>query len=124
MFADRNDNGVRDSGENGLKGVVVRLMGEDGEAFRAEIGDDGNYLFDAVMPGSYYLEYTLPENAVFARVKKKGNTISGEGTGRSEKFKMKSGGSVEGPVCGALTLGRIAGRAYFDHDGDGAASDT
>lgn len=124
VFADRNDNGVRDSGENGLKGVVVRLMGEDGEAFRAEIGDDGNYLFDAVMPGTYYLEYTLPENAVFARTKKKGNTISGEGTGRSKEFKMKSGGSVEGPVCGALTLGRIAGTAYFDHDGNGTPDDT
>ena len=123
VFADRNDNGVRDEGENGLPGVTVRLMGEEGEAFRAEIGEDGNYLFDAVMPGSYRLEYTLPENAVFARTTKGGNTISGEGTGMSEAFSMSSGIQVEGPVCGALTLGKIEGIAYMDHNGDGVMAD-
>ena len=120
VFADRNDNGIRDNGENGLTGVTVRLMGDEGEAFRAEIGEDGNYLFDAVMPGTYTLEYILPDNAVFARQAKGGNTISGEGTtGTSEPFKMSSGVRLDGPVCGALTLGRIDGTAYLDHNGDG-----
>ena len=122
VFADRNDNGVRDEGENGLPGVKVRLMGEEGEAFSAEIGTDGAYLFDAVMPGTYYLEYTLPENAVFARTAEGGNTVAGEKTGRSGEFSMSSGVSVEGPVCGALTLGRLEGSAYQDHDGDGVCS--
>ena len=119
VFADRNDNGIRDDGENGLVGVTVRLMGEEGEAFSAQIGEDGNYLFDAVMPGTYTLEYTLPENAVFARNTSNGNTISGEKTGSSAPFSMKSGVEVEGPVCGALTLGRIEGIAWMDHNGDG-----
>jgi len=121
VFADRNDNGVRDEGENGLPGVTVRLMSEEGEeAFKAEIGEDGAYLFDAVMPGSYYLEYTLPENAVFARTGTGGNTISGEsGVGKSEPFDFKSGSELQGPACGALTLGRVDGLAYHDHDGDG-----
>ena len=119
VFADKNDNGVQDSGERGLAGVTVCLMGEEGEAFRTEIGEDGTYLFDAVMPGKYHLEYILPENAVFARVKKGGNTVSGEGSGQSGDFKMTSGSRIEGPVCGALTLGRIEGLAYLDHNGDG-----
>lgn len=121
VFADRNDNGVRDEGENGLPGVTVRLMSEEGEeAFKAEIGEDGAYLFDAVMPGSYYLEYTLPENAIFARTGTGGNTISGEsGVGKSEPFDFKSGSELQGPACGALTLGRVDGLAYHDHDGDG-----
>ena len=120
VFADKNDNGVRDEGENGLPGVTVRLMSETGdEAFSAEIGADGSYLFDAVMPGTYYLEYTLPERAVFARVTDGGNTVTGEGSGRSASFEMSSGIEQEGPVCGALTLGRIEGSAYLDHDGDG-----
>ena len=119
VFADRNDNGIRDDGENGLTGVTVRLMGEEGEAFSAEIGEDGNYLFDAVMPGTYTLEYTLPDNAVFARNTSGGNTISGEKTGSSAPFEMKSGIEVDGPVCGALTLGRIEGIAWMDHNGDG-----
>lgn len=119
VFADKNDNGVRDDGENGLPGVIVRLMGEEGEAFSAEIGTDGSYLFDAVMPGNYYLEYTLPENAVFARVTDGGNTISGDRVGRSESFDMSSGIEKTGPACGALTLGRIEGSVYQDHDGNG-----
>ena len=119
VFADRNDNGIRDSGENGLPGVTVRLMSEEGEAFSTEIGADGSYLFDAVMPGTYYLEYVLPENAVFARVTDGGNTIAGDGIGQSTPFDMSSGIERTGPVCGALTLGRIEGSAYLDHDGDG-----
>ena len=120
VFADLNDNGRQDEGEQGLPGVVVRLMSEEGEQFRAEIGTDGKYLFDAVMPGEYYLEYTLPEKAVFAQVTDGGNTISGEGgTGRSGSFSLATGGRVEGPRCGALTLGRIEGYAFQDHDGDG-----
>ena len=47
VFADLNDNGVRDEGENGLPGVTVRLMSDEGEAFSAVIGEDGKYLFDA-----------------------------------------------------------------------------
>lgn len=119
VFADRNDNGIRDNGEEGLPRTTVRLMSEEGEAFSTEIGADGTYLFDAVMPGTYYLEYELPENAVFARVTDGGNTISGDGKGRSEPFAMTSGVERTGPVCGALTLGRIEGSVYKDHDGDG-----
>ena len=123
VFADRNDNGVRDGDENGLSGVTVRLMGEEGEAFSSVIGEDGRYLFDAVMPGTYTLEYVLPEHAVFARTPAGGNTITGEGTGTSAPFTMNSGDEKEGPVCGALTLGRIEGTAWMDHDGDGVRTD-
>ncbi|MBR2660964.1 MAG: hypothetical protein IKE15_06125 [Clostridia bacterium] len=123
VFADKNDNGIRDNGEEGLPGTKVRLMGEEGEAFAAEIGADGTYLFDAVMPGTYYLEYDLPENAVFARVADGGNTISGDGKGQSASFEMSSGIERTGPVCGALTLGRIDGCVYQDHDGNGIRTD-
>ena len=119
VFADRNDNGIRDAGEDGLKDVTVRLMGTEGEEFRAETGADGAYLFDAVMPGTYYLEYSLPQDAVFARITDGGNTITGDSIGQSEPFEMSSGIDKTGPECGALTLGRIEGCAYLDHDGDG-----
>ena len=123
VFADLNDNGVRDEGENGLPGVTVKLMSDEGEAFSAEIGEDGKYLFDAVMPGRYWVEYDLPENAVFARTAEGGNTVTGEdGTGKSAAFDFATGATVQGPVCGALTLGRIEGSAYHDHNGDGQPS--
>ena len=72
------------------------------------------------MPGRYYLEYTLPEETVFARLVPGGNAISGEDeTGKTEIFNFATGQVLEAPVCGALTLGRIEGQAYQDHDGNG-----
>ena len=119
VYADRNDNGVRDAGENGLAGTVVRLMSEEGEAFSATIPDSGEFLFDAVMPGRYCLEYQLPEGAVFARAGGD-NTIFGEnGLGRSEWFDFRTADKREASLCGALTLGRISGIFFHDPDGSG-----
>ena len=120
VFADANDNGLRDAGEAGLPGVIVRLMGEDGEAFRAVIDETGSFLFDAVMPGTWTLEYELPENAVFAQTPAGGNTITSDGRiGRGEPFPFVTAQEVDAPLCGALTLGAVEGTAFADHDGDG-----
>ena len=62
-------------------------------------------LFDAVMPGRYYLEYTLPEKAIFAKTVAGGNEISDEGTtGRTESFDFVTGETKAAPLCGAVRL--------------------
>ena len=77
------------------------------------------------MPGRYYLEYMLPERAVFARITNGGNQITEMqiaetgSIGRTDSFDFVTGQVVDAPVCGALTLGRIEGTAYRDHDGNG-----
>ncbi|MBE5789550.1 MAG: hypothetical protein E7325_07870 [Clostridiales bacterium] len=129
VFADRNDNGLRDPGEQGLPGVTVRLMSGEGEAFRATVGEDGAFVFDAVMPGRYCLEYILPEDAVFAPVPNTisgGNTVTGGGTasgspreGRGDWFDFATGAHVTAPLCGALTLGRITASIFHDGNGSG-----
>ena len=119
VFADRNDNGRRDGDEAGLAGVTVRLMSEEGEAFSALLTESGEFLFDAVMPGRYYLEYQLPEDGIFAR-EGGDSAISGEnGVGRGEWFDFRTADQKEAPLCGALTLGRISGTFFRDHDGSG-----
>ena len=120
VFADRNDNGKSDGSEDGLAGTTVRLMSEeDGEAFSAVLTETGEFLFDAVMPGRYYVEYQLPDGAVFARGGGD-NTISGEnGLGRGESFDIHTADVKEVPLCGGLTLGRISGIVFHDHDGSG-----
>ena len=121
VFADRNDNGIQDAGEDGLTGTMVRLMSEEGEAFSAEIREDGAFLFDAVMPGRYMLQYELPETGIFARNEAGGNTITGEnGRGQGEWFELKTGDEKSAPLCGALTLGSIQGTVFADHDGSGS----
>ena len=120
VFADANDNGLMDEGETGLVGAEVRLMDENGEWFCAVIGEDGSFCFDAVMPGRYYLRYSLPERGAFARTEKGGNTITGErGLGAGEWFDFKVGSTVNAPLCGGLILGQVDGTAFADHDGSG-----
>ena len=120
VFADRNDNGLQDAGEGGLEGVTVRLMSEEGEQFSAAIGAEGGFLFDAVMPGRYYVEYTLPERAIFAKTVSGGNTMTGEnGVGRGEWFELRTAGERTDPLVGALTLGRVQGTVFHDPDGSG-----
>ena len=124
VFADRNDNGKRDAGEDGLAGTAVRLMSENGEEFSALIPSDGGFLFDAVMPGRYYLEYELPEGAIFA-LEGGDNQIQGEGRlGRGEWFELKTGQERTAPLCGGLTLGRISGTFFHDADGSGTLEGT
>lgn len=125
VFADRNDNGLQDSDEAGFAGTTVKLLREDGtEAFRAEIGEDGAFLFDAVMPGSYCLEYTIPDGAIFAKTAAGGNRIEGEGnTGRGGWLNIRSGDSLTADLCGALTLGKISGIAFADPEADGVPGD-
>ena len=119
VFADKNDNGILDTEEGGLTGTAVRLMSEAGEEFSALIGEDGRFLFDAVMPGRYYLEYRLPEGAIFAKAGGDSEIDGENGIGRSEWFSMKTAEERKAPRCGGLTLGRISGVFFHDPDGSG-----
>ena len=120
VFADANDNGVKDNGEAGLTGAVVRLMSAEGECFSATIGSSGKFCFDAVMPGRYYLRYELPERGVFAQLKSGGNTISGENRmGEGQWFDFTVGSTVNAPMCGALILAQADGVAFTDVNASG-----
>lgn len=119
FFADQNDNGVQDADEGGLKGTMVRLMSEEGEHFAAEIGEDGAFRFDAVMPGRYYLRYELPEGGVVAVAAKGGNTLTGDQVGATDWFNFAAGDTYQAPLAGGLLLGEISGTVFADHNGSG-----
>ena len=116
VFADGNDNGVRDVGEDGLVGTVVRLIETtEGEAFSMTIGQDGAYCFDAVMPGTYMLRFELPEGGVFSA----GNVERNGNIGESKPFTFGTGDYVHGPVIGGIALAKIAGVAFEDRNANG-----
>ncbi|MBQ9210568.1 MAG: carboxypeptidase regulatory-like domain-containing protein [Clostridia bacterium] len=119
VFADRNDNGRRDSDEAGLAGTKVRLMSEAGEEFSATVTDNGEFLFDAVMPGRYYLEYELPTDGIFAQAGGDNTIFGEEGVGRGEWFDFRTADQKEAPLCGGLTLGALSGSFFHDEDGSG-----
>lgn len=117
VFADRNDNGLMDEDEKGLSGAKVTLKDENGEVFSATISTSGEFTFDAVLPGSYYLTYELPDGSVFAPVVEGGNQITEEGV--SEWFSLSVGGTVNAPLCGGLALGEMNAIFFADHNGNG-----
>ena len=120
VFADANDNGLMDADERGFAGTVVRLMSDEGEHFAAAIAEDGAFIFDAVMPGRYYLQYEFPGESMAATVVEGGNAISGEGNvGRGDWFDFAVGDEVNAPLCGGLELGSITGVSFADHNGNG-----
>ena len=118
FFADDNDNGLLDSGEMGLKGSVVRLMNEQGEVFSKTIDASGEYSFNAVLPGKYYVQYELPANAVFTKQVSGGSAISGDLVGVSDYFSVESGTAWQAPLCGGVLLSDISGAVFADSNGN------
>lgn len=116
VFADDNDNGLLDKGENGLKGSMVRLMNVNGPVTSIEVGESGTFSFNAVLPGSYYLQYELPADGVYSPVVSGGNAFSGEG--HSEWFAVASGDTWTAPLCGGMLLSDISGAAFADSNGN------
>lgn len=120
VIADANDNGVADVGEKGLQGTVVTLMNDEGAVAEQTVGADGSFTFNAVLPGRYFLQYELPEEAVFAPVVDGGNRLSGEnGSASGEQFTVAAGQQFTAPLCGGLYLAEISGYAFGDSDGSG-----
>ncbi len=70
VWNDQNANGVQDSGENGVSGVMVELFstgpdnaiggGDDTLVVSTTTDVNGIYGFTHLIPGSYYLQFALP----------------------------------------------------------------
>lgn len=123
IFSDDNDNGLQDGEEGGLSGVVVTLVNaQDGtEAFRLVTEASGRYSFNRVMPGTYYVHYTLPEGAAFANPVSGGSALKGEGLqAASDIFRFKTAESREMPLGGGVRLAALAGTVFEDLNGSGA----
>ena len=66
VWEDLNKNGIQDDGEPGVPDVTVNLY-TCADVFVAtqQTDADGKYLFDNLMPGSYYVEFILPTGYTF-----------------------------------------------------------
>ena len=67
VWFDDNGDGVQDDGEPGVESVTVTLYTCDDTFVEETITDaDGNYLFENLAPGEYYVEFSnLPSGYVF-----------------------------------------------------------
>jgi len=61
VWHDLNGDGIQDAGEPFLQGVGVDLYDDNGNIVRTTVTDsNGQYIFDGLLPGRYYVEFTPP----------------------------------------------------------------
>lgn len=96
MWLDSNGNGIYDEGELGLAGVTVNLYSATGELVATIVSDaNGRYLFENMLPGSYYLEFLLPSGYQFsppdAGPDDSNDSDADQVTGRTPLFELAPG---------------------------------
>ncbi|KQV96907.1 SdrD B-like domain-containing protein [Rhizobacter sp. Root1221] len=129
VFEDGNNDGVPQSGEAGIPGVVLHLTGTDASGQAIDIvatpvaGQPGHFEFLDVPPsgaGGYTLTETQPAtyapgkanaNGNPGTVLPGGNTITGVTVGV-----VPATGTY---LFGELTSGQVRGRTFYDRDGNG-----
>ena len=61
VYHDRDNDGVQDSGEEGIENVLIQLFDTDGNLVSEVLTDaDGNYCFEDLAPGEYKIRETQP----------------------------------------------------------------
>lgn len=91
VWNDRNKNGRIDKYEEGLKGIEVSLYdGNDRLISLVETNENGEYKFDNLEPGNYYVKAKIPNN-----YKAVNNDLVQSDLYRSKNINIKSGDSEE-----------------------------
>lgn len=132
IFEDLNYNGLQDSGEPGVGGIAVDLYTSQGvflattttsvTASRASISSVGNYFFNNLIPGDYYVEAHLPdETYVYSPQNSGDDTLDSDVntvTGRTSVVTLSSGANTANVDAG-VTRASAAGCPALDFDADG-----
>ncbi len=120
VFHDRSDDGVIDPDEEGIAGVEVQLIDEDGNVVQTAVTDEnGNYEFTGITPGTYCVREVQPDD--WYDGKDAVGDIGGETAGNLDPAGDKIG-QIEigwGDVgtdydFGELQPGSISGRVHLD----------
>ncbi|MBP2473374.1 putative repeat protein (TIGR01451 family) [Crossiella equi] len=117
VYADANDNGVRDPGEAPIAGAEVTLSGTDANgkpvSLTATTGADGTYLFDRLLSGSYTVTEKQPAGYLDGKDKagSAGGTV-GEDT--VSAITLPPGTAATGYDFGELPPAGISGRVVED----------
>ncbi|MEW5870038.1 MAG: SdrD B-like domain-containing protein, partial [Chloroflexota bacterium] len=95
VWEDKNNNGIQDLRERGIKSIQISLYTPDGTLVASTFTDrDGNYKFENLLPGSYYLLFALPRGFQFCPINQSLDPSMDSDvdlTGRTRIFTLLSG---------------------------------
>lgn len=124
VYVDRNNNGVRENGENPIAGVMLILWTESAtEIGRTVTDSNGFYKFDGLVPGIYRITEQQP--AGYLPGKAAAGTINSRKAGTTDptgnviaQVSVPSGVSGIDYDFGEILPGWIAGRVIVDTNGN------
>ncbi len=115
VYADRNDNGLYDPGDQPLAGVTVYLLdGADQRIAATTTGADGRYQFGNLLPGTYGLEEIQP--AGYFDGKDRVGTAGGElvGSDTVALIDLLAGMDATDYDFGEIAAAKISGYVFQD----------
>ncbi len=125
VFMDKNANGVQDVGEQGIAGVTATLYdATTNGVISTKVTDvNGNYLFDNLTPGSYYVIFTKPAGSVIT-TKDAGSDDTKDSdadvaTGKTGTYTLGSGASNLTVDMGIYIPASLGDKVFNDTDKDG-----
>ncbi|MBK9256234.1 MAG: carboxypeptidase regulatory-like domain-containing protein [Saprospiraceae bacterium] len=123
VWNDTNGNGTQDSGEQGIPGITVNLRALGGALVASTMTNaSGNYNFDNVLAGTYYLQFIKPEQYSFTFAKIGNNNaidsdVTGaNGAGTTSLFTMFSGQQLTDMDAGLYICSQIGDRVWYDEN--------
>ncbi len=98
IWNDINGNGIQETGEPGVQGVTVQLLGSDGTTVVTTTTTDasGNYSFINLPAGTYYVQFNAPSGLTFTTKNAAGSTTANDsnvnvGTGSTDAITLATG---------------------------------
>ena len=131
VWEDTNADGVQNSGEPGIAGVVVNLLdaagqpvlGSGGQALTTLTAADGSYAFANLVPGTYAVQFVKPTGFVSTRARVGGNDAldsdANVTSGITNPVTLISGDSFTGLDAGFYRLAALGDRVWEDRNGNG-----
>lgn len=123
VYHDRNNNGVQDSGEEGIEGTRIVLFDDDGNVVAETFTDaNGDYCFEELPPGTYKISEIQPDGFLDG-IESLGNVddvfhgVAGEDM--FTEIELSSGETGEDYDFGEVRPAAIKGTVYLDTNNNG-----
>ncbi|MEK6234617.1 MAG: carboxypeptidase regulatory-like domain-containing protein, partial [Planctomycetales bacterium] len=120
VFVDADLDGIRDAGENGIQGVSLELLDDDGSVLDATVTDaDGGYSFDGLPSGTYQIREVQPLGLLDGQ--DSAGTAGGVAVNPGDLIReitLTPGTNAQNYDFGEILPAALSGRIHADVDGD------
>lgn len=128
VWEDSNNNGIQDTGENGVAGVSVSLYKQDNTLVKTTAtAANGSYSFANLTPGSYYVKFTLPGGFDQFSINNSSDAAKNsdaDSSGKTPAITLISGQNDNTIDVGIYKYCSVSGITFDDTDGNGIKCST